>query len=53
MLKMVEQARQNQSSPIDFFKQITNKRSPEQMNAFYKQIEQMGFSPDVINQLRK
>ena len=53
MLKMVEQARQNQSSPIDFFKQITNKRSPEQMNVFYKQIEQMGFSPDVINQLKK
>ena len=53
MLKMVEQARQNQSSPIDLFKQITNKRSPEQMNAFYKQIEQMGFSPDVINQLKK
>lgn len=53
MLKMVEQARQNQSNPVDFFKQITNKRSPEQMNAFYKQIEQMGFSPDVINQLKK
>ena len=53
MLKMVEQARQNQSNPIDLFRQITNKRSPEQMNAFYKQIEQMGFSPDIINQLKK
>ena len=43
---------QNQSNPIDLFKQITNNRSPEQMNAFYKQIEQMGFPNDVINQLK-
>lgn len=52
MLKMVEQARQNQNNPVDFFKQITNQRTPEQMNNFYKKIEQMGFSPDVINKLR-
>ena len=49
---MVEQARQNQSNPIDLFKQVTSKRSPEQMDAFYKQIEQMGFSSDLINQLK-
>lgn len=53
MLKMVEQAQKNQSNPIDFFRQITNNRSPEQMNAFYKHIEQMGFSPDLINQFKK
>ena len=52
MFKMVEQAQQNKSNPIDLFKQITNKRSPEQMNQFYKQIEQMGFSPDVISKLK-
>lgn len=43
---------QNQSNPIDLFKQITSNRSPEQMSAFYKQIEQMGFPNDVINQLK-
>jgi len=53
MFQMVEQARKNQNNPIDFFKQITNGRSPEQMDAFYKQVEQMGFSPDLINQLKK
>lgn len=52
MVKMVEQARQNQSNPVDFFKKVTNDRSPEQMDAFYKHIEQMGFSNDVINQLK-
>ena len=52
MFQMVEQARQNQNNPIDLFKQVTSKRSPEQMDAFYKQIEQMGFSPDIINQFK-
>ena len=52
MFQMVEQARQNQSNPIDLFKQITNKNTPEQMDQFYKRVEQMGFSPDVINQLK-
>lgn len=50
---MVEQAQRNQSNPVEIFKQITNKRSPEQMETFYKQVEQMGFSPDIINQLKK
>ena len=52
MFQMVEQARQNQNNPIDLFKQVTSKRTPEQMDAFYKQIEQMGFSPDIINQFK-
>ena len=52
MYQMVEQAKQNQSNPVDLFKQITEKRSPQQMNNFYQKIEQMGFSPDVINQLK-
>lgn len=52
MFQMVEQARQNQNNPIDLFKQITEKRSPQQMDSFYKRIEQMGFSPDVINELK-
>ena len=52
MFKMVEQAQQSKSNPIDLFKQITNQKSPEQMKMFYKQVEQMGFSPDVINKLK-
>lgn len=52
MFQMVEQAKQSQSNPVDLFKQITSKRSPEQMQAFYKKVEQMGFPSDIINKLK-
>ena len=52
MFQMVEQARQNKSNPMEIFKQITSKNTPEQMESFYKRVEQMGFSPDLINQLK-
>ena len=52
MFQIVEQARQNQNNPIDLFKQITNKNTPEQMNNFYKKVEELGFSPDIINKLK-
>lgn len=52
MFQMVEQAQKNQSNPLDLFKQLTSKNTPEQMESFYKKIEQMGFNPDVINQLK-
>jgi hypothetical protein len=49
---MIEQARQNNNNPIELFKQITSKNTPEQMDAFFKKAEQMGFSPELINQLK-
>lgn len=52
MYQMVEQARQNKSNPLEIFKQITSNNTPEQMDNFYKKIEQMGFDPNVINQLK-
>ena len=52
MFQMVEQARQNQKNPMEIFKQITNNRTPEQMDAFYQRVKQMGFSPDLIDQLK-
>jgi len=52
MFQMVEQARQSQNNPVELFKQITSKYTPEQMNAFYNQAEQMGFSKDLINQVK-
>jgi hypothetical protein len=48
----VEKAIQNKDDPVELFKQITNGRTPEQMDSFYKKAEQMGFSPDLINQLK-
>jgi len=52
MFQMIEQAQRNQRNPMEMFKQITNKYSPEQMNNFYSQIERMGFSPDLIKQVK-
>lgn len=52
MLQMIQQAQKNNGNPVDLFKQITNGRSEEQMNQFYKQVEQMGFSPEIINKLK-
>ena len=52
MFQMISQARQNQNNPIELFKQITNSYTPEQMSSFYSQAEQMGFSKDLIDQLK-
>ena len=52
MFQMLEQARANENNPQEMFKQITSKYTPEQMNNFYNQVEKMGFSPDMINQLK-
>lgn len=52
MFQRVEQLRQNQSNPIEIFKQVTNGYSNDQMNNFYNQAKNMGFSDDLINQLK-
>lgn len=52
MFQMVEQAQRNQNNPLGLFKQITKNNTPEQMENFYKKIENMGFNSDVINQLK-
>ena len=49
---MVEKAKKNQNNPIELFKQVTNNYSEDQMNNFYNQAERMGFSKDLINQLK-
>ena len=52
MFQRIEQLRQNQSNPIEIFKQVTNGYSNDQMNNFYNQAKNMGFSDDLINQLK-
>lgn len=49
---MVEQAQKNNGNPVEMFKEITKGYSPEKMESFYKQVEQMGFPTDLINQLK-
>lgn len=53
MFQLVEQARQSQNNPVELFKQITNKYTPEQMSNFFNQAEQIGFNKDLIEQLKK
>lgn len=50
--QLVEQARKNKNNPMELFKQITSKYTPEQMTNFYNQAEQMGFSKDLINEVK-
>ena len=50
--RRIEQLMQNQSNPIEIFKQVTNGYSNDQMNNFYNQAKNMGFSDDLINQLK-
>ena len=52
IFQMIEQARVNQNNPIELFKQVTSKYSPEQMDNFYKQAKNMGFSDDLINEVK-
>ena len=53
MFQMIEQARQNQNNPMELLKQATNNYTPEQLNNFYSQAEKMGFSNDLINQVKE
>jgi negative regulator of replication initiation len=48
----MEKAIQNKNDPMEIYKQITSKNSPEQMNMFYKKVEQMGFPSEIINKLK-
>ena len=52
MFQRIEQLRKNQSNPVEIFKQVTNGYSNDQMNNFYNQARNMGFSDDLINQLK-
>jgi hypothetical protein len=52
VFQFLEQARQNQSNPEEIFKQVTNKYTPEQMNALFDRAKQFGIGDDVIQKLK-
>ena len=52
MFQMVEEARQNQNNTMELLKKVTGNYTPEQLDGFYSQVEKMGFSTDVINQIK-
>lgn len=50
MFRQVEKLRKSNGNPMDLFKQVTSKFTPEQMNNFYANAKQFGIPEDVIKQ---
>ena len=53
MFQKIEQLRQNQSNPVEIFKQVTSGYNQNQMDNFFNQAKNMGFNEGLINQLRQ
>ena len=51
MFQMLEKAQQNKSNPMELFKQVTSKYTPEQMNNLINVAKQYGVPDDIINQI--
>jgi len=52
VFQFLEQARQQKSNPEEIFKQVTNKYTPEQMNALFDRARQFGIGDDIIQKLK-
>ena len=52
MFQMLEKAQQNKNNPMELFKQITNKYTPEQMQQLMNTAKQYGVPENVINDLQ-
>lgn len=50
MFQQIENLRKSNGNPMEMFKQVTSKFSPEQMNNFYENAKQFGIPEDVIKQ---
>lgn len=51
--QMINQAKENQNNPMELFKSITSNYSSEQMENFYSQAKRMGFSDELINEVKE
>ena len=52
VFQMVEQARKNNSDPMDMFRQITSNYKPEQLNSLFDRAKQLGVPEEYINQVK-
>lgn len=52
MYQFLEQARKNNSNPMEIFKQITNNYQPEQLNNLFERAKQLGVPEEYINQVK-
>lgn len=52
MYQMINQAKENQNNPMELFKSVTSNYSSEQMENFYNQAKKMGFSDELIEEVK-
>lgn len=52
MFQVVEQARNNNSNPMDLLKQVTNGYTPEQMSNLFARAKQIGVPDNVLEQIQ-
>lgn len=52
MFNTVSQAMQNKNNPMELFKQVTKNFDDKTKNAFFNQAKQMGFSDELIEQVK-
>ena len=51
--QMVNQAIANKNNPMELFKQVTSGFDENTKNAFFQQAEQIGFSKDYLEEVKK
>ena len=52
MYQQIEQLKQSNGNPMEMLKQVTSNYDDKTKQAFYTQAKQMGFSDDLLNQLK-
>lgn len=52
MFQLIEQARKNNTNPMDMFKQVTSNYNPQQLNSLFERAKQMGVPEDYIKELQ-
>lgn len=52
MFQLVEQARKNQSNPMEMFRDVTKNYSPEQMENLINRAKQFGVPEEVLQNIQ-
>jgi hypothetical protein len=52
MFQLIEQARKNQSNPMEMFRDVTKNYTPEQMDSLINRARQFGIPEDVLQQIQ-
>lgn len=52
MFQLVEQARKNQSNPMEMFRDVTKNYTPEQMDSLINRARQFGIPEEVLQKVQ-